>query len=90
MDEINLEEWVESESDPSRKTLREAMHIVLLAIATSRTLSYSMVMKGGVLLAIRYESTRFTKDIDFSTAVKYEDFNKEDFLAELSERLQSY
>ena len=26
-------------------------------------------MKGGILLALGYESTRFTRDIDFSTEI---------------------
>ncbi|PLX50430.1 MAG: nucleotidyl transferase AbiEii/AbiGii toxin family protein [Desulfobulbaceae bacterium] len=63
------------------------MHTVLNAIATSKSLRYSMVMKGGVLLAIKYQSTRFTKDIDFSTAVKLKDFDRDAFLEELGDRL---
>lgn len=44
-------------------------------------------MKGGILLAIRYHSTRFTKDIDFSTEEKYSDFDEKAFLDEFREKL---
>ena len=43
-----------------------------------------MVMKGGTLMAIRYGSSRFTKDIDFSTTRKFENVDIEDLLRELS------
>jgi predicted nucleotidyltransferase component of viral defense system len=46
-----------------------------------------MIVKGGVLLAIQFHSTRFTKDIDFSTSELYNDFDKEKFISELSENL---
>ena len=29
-------------------------------------------MKGGLLLAIRYDSSRFTRDLDFSTTEQYQ------------------
>ena len=35
---------------------REAVHIVLTAISTSSALRSKMVMKGGLLMAIRYDS----------------------------------
>ena len=31
-----------------------------------------MVMKGGLRLAIRYDSSRFTRDLDFSTTEQYQ------------------
>ena len=31
-----------------------------------------MIMKGGILLAIRYRSTRYTRDIDFSTSRRFQ------------------
>ena len=36
-------------------------------------------MKGGILLALDYQSTRYTKDIDFSTPVLLKDFDLESF-----------
>lgn len=68
MDNIKLAEWAAAETDPARKSFRQAMHLILRAIATSEALSPFMIMKGGILLAIRYHSSRFTKDVDFSTS----------------------
>ena len=39
-----------------------------------------MIMKGGILLALGYDSSRYTKDIDFSTATKLGKFDLESFL----------
>lgn len=63
-----LAEWVAEETDPDRRSFRQAMHLILRAIATSKALSPFMIMKGGILLAIRYHSSRFTRDVDFSTS----------------------
>jgi len=46
---------------------RQAVHVILNAISNTPELSSNMVIKGGLLLAVKYESDRFTKDIDFST-----------------------
>lgn len=69
---IDLKAWVESEDEPDRKVFRQAIQLVLRAIAQS-SLSSLMIMKGGVLLAIRYQSSRFTRDIDFSTSRQFQD-----------------
>lgn len=44
-------------------------------------------MKGGVLLALGYSSARYTKDIDFSTAVRLPEFDQEKFKSRLAEGL---
>jgi len=46
-----------------------------------------MIMKGGILLALCYESTRYTKDIDFSTATKLKDFDIDDFRSQFQTAL---
>lgn len=69
--EIDIASWVALALPEDRKSFREAIHIALSAIGASRELSASMVMKGGILLAIRYQSSRFTRDIDFSTREPY-------------------
>lgn len=83
----NIEEWVNLETNPFRRELREAVHTVLHAIVKSHQLKSQMIMKGGILLAIRYRSSRFTKDIDFSTEEKYSDFDDEGFIDEFREKL---
>jgi len=79
----DIESWVNNSPDKQQRQFREAVHVILLAIATSPPLSVQMIMKGAVLLAVRYDSTRFTRDIDFSTSMKLAEFNKEAFLADL-------
>jgi len=86
--ECNVHQWVESESDPRQREFREAVHTVLLAIGTSQELRTSMLIKGGILLAIRYQGLRYTRDIDFSTNRRYHEFDEEQFLTEFRSRLQ--
>lgn len=67
---LKIEDWVKS--SPSDKLhFRQAVHLILKAIADSEELQPEMVMKGGMLLGIRYGSQRYTKDIDFSTGRKF-------------------
>lgn len=89
MSVIDLERWVSAETDPARKTFRQAVHLVLRAIANSHRLAPLMLMKGGSLLAIRYNSQRFTKDIDFSTTQVFSETEAEIFLEDLEEALIS-
>lgn len=84
--ELDLPLWVAS-APANQKSFREAVHIVLTAISTSTDLRSRMVMKGGLLMAIRYDSTRFTRDADFSTREKYEKGNQDALLAELDAQL---
>lgn len=67
---LDLSAWVERAA-PDKRHFREAVHIILTAIGTSTALRTQMVMKGGMLMAIRYDSSRFTKDADFSTRDRY-------------------
>jgi predicted nucleotidyltransferase component of viral defense system len=86
--EYSIEEWVE-EATQDRTTFRQAVHTILLAISNSDYLRPKMVMKGGMLLGIRYKSSRFTEDIDFSTSLKLSDINIDAFRAELDQSLIS-
>jgi len=65
--EYSIESWVEEAPDDANREFREAVHTILSAIAADKNLKESMVLKGGILLAIRYKSNRYTKDMDFST-----------------------
>ena len=67
IEEYDIRDWVEAAPDKSKKKLREAVHTILSAIASDRNLKVNMILKGGILLAIRYKSPRHTTDIDFST-----------------------
>ena len=85
--ECDLHQWVNSESEPRRREFREAVHTLLVAIADSQNLSASMLMKGGILLAIRYQGGRYTRDIDFSTNIRYQKFDEAIFLEEFKSSL---
>ena len=83
MDSTQITEWVGADTDSSETELRQAVHTVLYAIASSRSLQQNMVIKGGVLLAVQYGNTRYTRDIDFSTDQQYADFDAGAFFDEL-------
>jgi len=85
MRNAGIQEWVRS--SPDHKDFREAVHTILYAISGVLELKTNMVMKGGVLLALSYNSQRYTKDIDFSTKIRLGDFNIEDFQNKLEESL---
>ncbi|MEZ8495227.1 nucleotidyl transferase AbiEii/AbiGii toxin family protein [Vibrio splendidus] len=85
--EYSVENWVNS-APADRVEFRQAVHIILQAISSSAYLKPKMIMKGGMLLGIRYNSSRFTEDIDFSTAEKLADIDKDEFEDELNDSLQ--
>lgn len=84
--EIDIEQWVE-EAQPEYLLARQATHIILRAISSSESLRTSMIIKGGTLLGIRYGSTRFTTDIDFSTEKKLSEINLDEFEHTLNESM---
>ncbi len=49
--------WV-ANGPADKKNFRQAVHMILAAIGTSVDLSTKMVMKGGMLMALRYDSSR--------------------------------
>jgi predicted nucleotidyltransferase component of viral defense system len=87
MKTVNMEEWVAGARKPGELELRQAVHILCRAISESPFLSGCMVMKGGILLSILHSSSRYTRDIDFSTDAIFEEFDKDAFLRELGARL---
>ena len=70
IEEYDIKDWVEEASTASNQAFRQAVHTILSAIASDSNLKANMILKGGILLAIRYKSHRYTKDIDFSTERK--------------------
>ena len=81
----DIEDWVNEGG--SHKEFRQTVHIVLSAISGSTELRMNMVMKGGILMALAYQSSRYTKDIDFSTSTRRDQFSIEDFRKTLIEAL---
>jgi predicted nucleotidyltransferase component of viral defense system len=63
---LELTRWTENPAQ-GQEEFRRAVHIILSAIRSDERLRETMIMKGGILMALRYHSPRFTTDIDFST-----------------------
>jgi len=87
VEQCDIHKWVEMNGSPAERDFRKAVHIILNTIASDQNLQTNMIMKGGILLAIRYQSTRFTRDIDFSTDGKYQDFDEDYFISKFRESL---
>lgn len=85
MDKVDISTWVENA--PENIAFRQAAHTVLHAISITEALQSSMIMKGGVLLALGYRSQRYTRDIDFSTPSQLADFDQKWFRETLDEGL---
>lgn len=90
MNNQDITRWIAAADNATEQTFREAVHTILFAIASSANLQPQMIMKGGILMAIRYETGRFTKDIDFSTDTHYRDFaaGQAQFVKELDTAIQ--
>lgn len=82
---IQIQDWINQSVE--RVSFRQAVHTILVAVSQSEALKTNMIMKGGMLLALGYESTRYTKDIDFSTARTLKEFDIEAFIQELKSAL---
>jgi len=85
--QLDLIAWVTSEVDPDRRPLKEAVHTLLVALSKSPPTGPSLVLKGGILLAIRYGSSRYTRDVDFSTSDLFEAINPAQLEEELNKSL---
>ena len=87
--QINWEKWVESGGTNQWKPMRQAIHTVLIAIAHCECLKNQMMLKGGILMALCYDSSRFTRDIDLSQTSRYQKGDEEKLLSELNEAIQN-
>lgn len=85
MQKLDIRKWVDA--DPGQAAFRQAVHTILMAISSIPELQTAMVMKGGVLLALHYQSPRYTGDIDFSTPTLLRDFDSVFFREKLEEGL---
>jgi len=88
---IDLDEWVKEAKDKNKIEIefRKAIKSILDGISQEDTLASLMVMKGGLLLAVKYRSPRFTRDIDFSTNKTLQEVDIEDFTASLERGIDS-
>ncbi|MFH1540134.1 MAG: nucleotidyl transferase AbiEii/AbiGii toxin family protein [bacterium] len=84
---FDFKNWIEEGKTEDEKELRQAAHTLFVAIGNSPSLNSNMIVKGGFLLVMKYKSTRYTRDIDFSTPDKYEKGCGEEIKRELDKRL---
>lgn len=71
MPDIDFKRWIATAVGARTRQFREAVHTIVAAFASQQDLADSSFMKGGILLALRYDSPRYTTDVDFSTPVIY-------------------
>jgi predicted nucleotidyltransferase component of viral defense system len=86
--QINWEKWIQSGGDAEHLPLRQAVHTVLLSISKCDSLKNHMQLKGGMLMALCYDSSRYTRDIDFSQNQRYTEGDEERLVQELDAALQ--
>ena len=75
MDLHQISSWVSQAQSPDQRELRQGVHTILAAISQDPYLRDAMIMKGGILLAVRYQSVRFTRDIDFSATLSLKELD---------------
>lgn len=71
MSDQKIQAWVNDAPSPDLVRIRQAVHTVIATIARTPVLRESMYLKGGILLAIKHQSSRFTSDLDFSNPAPY-------------------
>ena len=72
--EIDVAGWVErAKTDPTAYGQRQAAEITLNAIAMTAPLNEKLILKGGILMGLAYNSPRQTADIDLSAILVAED-----------------
>jgi len=68
---VDIKPWIDrAKRDPLAYVERQATEVVLTAIGSLRHYGSRMFLKGGVLMAVVYESPRGTVDLDFTTNLK--------------------
>lgn len=82
--EVDIAAWVAAAAnDPTLHRDRQVTEIVLTAIGLAPSLSQTLVLKGGTLMALAFSSLRLTGDVDFTATVEPEGFD-ETLTAELN------
>lgn len=85
---VDVDAWVRAaQHNPAEQRVRRVMRIVLFAVAHSPLLKSKMVIKGGVLLALKYGTHRHTRDLDFSAPGQVQQEDTATILAALGRAL---
>lgn len=87
--DVDVRAWVETaRANPPLYRDRQVTEIVLGAIGLAPTLSKTLVLKGGAVMALAFKSNRVTGDVDFTSMAEPADLT-EKISAELNEILPS-
>ena len=82
--DVDVRAWVDAaRADPTRYRDRQVTEIVLAAVGLAPSLNTSLILKGGVVMALAFKSNRVTGDLDFSSIAEPTDF-AEKAVAELN------
>lgn len=69
--DVDIRAWVErARADPTLYWNRQVTEIVLASIGLTPTLSKTLVLKGGAVMALAFNSNRATGDVDFTSLVE--------------------
>lgn len=75
--DVDIRAWVETaRPNPLQYRNRQVTEIVLATIGLTPSLSTTLVLKGGALMALAFKSERVTGDVDFSASAGPADFDK--------------
>ncbi|HAG1192601.1 TPA: nucleotidyl transferase AbiEii/AbiGii toxin family protein [Salmonella enterica] len=85
----NIDAWVNRAKNNEDQKLRQAIHLILLAISRDKSLSQTLALKGGLMLAIVYSSDRYTSDIDLSLLENAQKMSKESLQDTLEKQLKA-
>jgi hypothetical protein len=83
----SIEAWIQAAPNDAQRTLRQAIHTILVAVAQLQRGGLEVVMKGGVLLAVGYAGDRYTRDVDYSIRERPGQVTPEWFREQLSAAL---
>lgn len=85
--EVDIRAWVEAAANnPDLYRARQVTEIVLTSIGLAPSLNQTLVLKGGTLMALAFDSLRLTADVDFTALIGPRDFDDK-LVAELNAML---
>lgn len=84
---IDVSAWASAAQQTREREFRQAVHTLLVGIASSESLRGRMAIKGAILLSLRHGGRRFTADVDFSTEGHYREHDDVAFQRELQRSL---
>jgi predicted nucleotidyltransferase component of viral defense system len=85
---VEINKWVErAKSDPHAYMERQVTEIFLAALGMTKPYANEIFLKGGILMAVVYESSRQTGDIDFTAISEPSPAMAESLLASLNAAL---